>query len=166
MTPLVIVMGVSGSGKSVVGAALAARWGCPFYDGDDYHPPANIAKMSATIPLNDEDRLPWLQTLRGLLAEHQQRETSAVLACSALKRRYRILLSEGLPSVVFVYLHADYESIAARMQARSTHFMKANMLRSQFEALEAPTATEAIHVDATQPLEQTVTQLSRAIAGA
>jgi gluconokinase len=156
-----IIMGVSGCGKTTVGTALAQRLGIPFYDGDDFHPPANIAKMSVGIPLTDEDREPWLQRLHDLIAEYVARADGLVLACSALKRRYREVLQADNAGVRFVYLHSDFERLQQRMTAREGHYMKANMLHSQFATLEPPMPAEALILDA----EQAVDRLVDAILG-
>jgi gluconokinase len=153
---IIIIMGVSGSGKTAIGRALASRLGCPFYDADDYHPPENIAKMSRGIPLNDDDRLPWLRRLNEVLAGHSRGRESAVLACSALKRRYRDILRSGIDQLQFVYLQGSFELIWDRMQRRSKHYMKADMLQSQFEDLEAPGEDEALTVDVSQSLNAAV----------
>ena len=136
---IVVVMGVSGSGKSTVGAALAATLGWPLIDADDLHPPENVAKMAAGVPLTDDDRWPWLDAMgKGL---HDTAETAglAVGACSALKRSYRdrLVKAAGEP-IVFVYLEGSYAEIDRRMKARKHHFMPESLLRSQFAALEPP----------------------------
>lgn len=130
----VVVMGVSGSGKTTVGRLLAARLGCAFLDGDDFHPPANVAKMKAGIPLDDEDRRPWLQGLNRELAAHPD----AVLACSALKQSYRDILARGLPRCTFVFLNGSIELIRSRLDERRHSYMPALLLESQFAALEPP----------------------------
>lgn len=130
-------MGVCGCGKSAVGEALAARLGAVFLEGDAFHPPENVAKMSRSIPLTDADRLPWLRSLRERLGTVPEGDP-AVLACSALKRRYRDILCDGLPRARFVYLRGTFDQINARMAARSGHFMPPDLLKSQFEALEEP----------------------------
>ena len=134
----VVVMGVSGSGKSTIGRLLAQRLGCSFYDGDDYHPPANVAKMAAGLPLDDTDRAGWLAELARLIAEGLARDEDGVIACSALKRQYRDVLCIDRQRVRFVYLRGDFAAIWARLQSRKGHFMKAPMLQSQFDALEEP----------------------------
>ncbi len=206
-----IIMGVSGCGKTTVGRALAARWGMAFYDADDFHPEANVAKMSAGVALDDADRGPWLDALNQLLrrcaesahlaeqgeqgeqgeqAEQDvpnekdkaspEKRGGVVLACSALKRVYRERLMRGLSGVCgdsdgkadgvvklrgggghvggWIYLRADYDTIFNRMQQRE-HFMPADLLRSQFEALEAPSADEAMVVDANGPMEAVVDEI-------
>lgn len=142
-----VIMGVSGSGKSTVGRALAATLDCPFFDGDDFHPRENVAKMAAGIPLTDGDRVPWLARLADLIRTHLERGDAAVVACSALKRAYRDVL-QGEPSqadrVRFVFLQGDFDTLWQRMAARPAHFMRPDMLRSQFAALEEPSPTEAL----------------------
>jgi carbohydrate kinase (thermoresistant glucokinase family) len=149
-----LVMGVSASGKTTVGRMLSARLGWEFFDGDDYHSPANIARMSAGIPLTDEDRAPWLARLHDLLARSLAEGRQAVLACSALKQRYREALLAGIPGVQVVYLKGSYDLILARMRRRPAHYMKPEMLRSQFDALEAP--AEAWIVEVEMPPEKIV----------
>lgn len=133
MKPLLVVMGVSGSGKSTVGAAVAQRLRVPFADADDFHPPANIEKMSAGIPLEDEDRAPWLDAIGEWLAAHPD---GAVMSCSALRHRYRDRLRIHAPRVSFLHLAGTPEVIAARMAGRPGHFMPASLLASQFATLE------------------------------
>lgn len=154
-----VVMGVSGCGKSTLGAALAARLDVPFFDGDDFHPPDNVRKMSAGIPLDDTDREPWLARLHALIGEQLASGQGAVVACSALKQRYRDQLRGDLAGVVFVYLHGRFTTIYQRMQSRPGHFMAADMLQSQFDALEEPSAQEAIRVDVEQPVDELVTRI-------
>lgn len=126
-------MGVSGSGKSTVGAALARRLRVPFVDADTLHPPANIAKMAAGEPLDDDDRYPWLEKVGQWMATHRE---GAVVSCSALKRAYRDQLRAHCPSVQFLHLSGSAELIGARLAARTDHFMPAALLRSQLDALE------------------------------
>lgn len=154
-----VVMGVAGSGKTTVGQALAERLCCPFFDGDDFHPPQNIARMAGGIPLNDEDRAPWLARLRDLIHDHLARGETGILACSALKKRYRDQLRNGNPGVRFIHLHGDFDLIRARMQARQGHYMKTRMLQSQFEALEAPDPDEALTVSIEGDVEQVVSTI-------
>jgi gluconokinase len=131
-----VVMGVSGCGKTTVGERLAAILGWPFVEGDRFHPAANIAKMSAGVPLDDEDRRPWLETLAGRIRAAEAAGTSSILSCSSLKRRYRDLLRSGAPRVRFVHLHSDRTVLAARLAARTGHFFPPDLLASQFAALE------------------------------
>src|SRR5436190_7655090 len=120
-SPLVVAMGVSGSGKSTVGAALAQRLRVPFADADDFHPPANVAKMTAGHALDDDDRYPWLEAIGEWLVEH--REAGGVMSCSALKRKYRDQLRHHVPGVEFLHLHGSPEVIARRQASRPGHFM-------------------------------------------
>lgn len=137
----VVVMGVSGSGKSTLGQALAERLGCRFLDGDDFHPPANVEKMRAGMPLGDADREPWLERLNAEL----RTAGDAVLACSALKARYREILARGVPDFRLVHLRGPFDLVAARLARRRHRYMPASLLQSQFDALEPP--AEAIEVD-------------------
>lgn len=134
MSVVVVVMGVSGSGKSTVGRMLAERLAVPYAEGDDFHPPANVAKMSSGQPLTDEDRWPWLRSIADWTAAHLG--SGGVVTCSALKRAYRELLGSAGPGVWFLHLAGDRELIAARLTGRSGHFMPAALLDSQFAALE------------------------------
>ncbi len=139
--PVVVVMGVSGSGKSTVGGLLAERLGVPYAEADDFHPPANIAKMSAGHPLDDEDRAPWLDAIAAWITGRGDR--GGVVSCSALRRRYRDRLRKDSPGLFFLHLDGSEELIAARLAARTGHFMPAGLLRSQLEALEPLEADEA-----------------------
>lgn len=131
-----VVMGVSGCGKSTVGQALADANSVPFIEGDQYHPPANVAKMSAGIPLTDEDRADWLLALQAQIRAARSRGEGLVISCSALKRRYRNLLRQGDPLLRFAHLSGAKELIAARMQERVGHYMPTSLLDSQFRDLE------------------------------
>ncbi len=131
-------MGVSGCGKSSVGRALAEALGWPFFDADDFHPESNIRKMAGGTPLTDEDRMPWLERLRDLLAEQQAQGRSAVLACSALRQSYRDILAARVTDVHWVHLRGTLEEVRHLMEKRSGHFMKTGMLQSQFQTLEPP----------------------------
>jgi len=137
-----IVMGVSGSGKSTVAAALAARLSWPFEDGDSFHPPSNVAKMSAGHPLTDDDRWPWLQAIADEIDRVCQAGGHIVIACSALKRTYRDVLVHGRDDVRIVYLDGSQTLIANRLASRKGHFMPAGLLDSQFKTLEPPHADE------------------------
>ena len=132
----IVVMGVSGCGKTTVGEGLAAALGWPFDEGDRYHPPANVAKMSAHVPLTDADRWPWLEALAARIAAHERAGESSVLSCSSLKRAYRDLLRTGAPRVRFLHLAGDKAVLAARLAARTDHFFPADLLDSQYAALE------------------------------
>lgn len=138
--PPVVVMGVSGSGKSTVGALLARRLGVPFVDGDSLHPPPNIAKMAAGEPLDDDDRRPWLEKVGVWLADHRD---GGVVSCSALKRTYRDQIRAHCPGAQFVHLSGSADVIGVRLAARPSHFMPAALLRSQLDALEPLGADEA-----------------------
>lgn len=160
---IIVLMGVSGSGKTTVGQALARRLDYPFYDGDDFHPPQNVAKMAAGQPLDDDDRAPWLARLHDLMAEHAAEDEPIVVACSALKKKYRRRLREDVPNVVFVYLRGSADVIRARLQSRDDHYMQPDMLDSQFEALEAPEPEEAIIVDVDGDVEALVDRIQSAL---
>jgi gluconokinase len=139
MASPIVVMGVSGSGKSTVGAALAQRLRVPFADADDFHPPANIAKMTAGHALNDDDRYPWLEAIGDWLAQHSD---GAVISCSALKRKYRDQLRRHCPDLEFLHLSGTPEVIGRRQASRPGHFMPASLLASQFQTLEPLEADE------------------------
>lgn len=138
----IIVMGVSGSGKSTVGLGLARRLGWDFRDGDSFHPPANVAKMRSGAPLTDDDRWPWLDAIGAHVAELEHTGGHVVIACSALKRVYRDRLRASGARLRFVHLDGSYALIDARMRARRDHFMPASLLESQFATLEPPAADE------------------------
>lgn len=139
---IVIVAGVSGSGKSTVGALLAGRLGWPFIDGDQLHPPANIAKMARGEPLTDEDRLPWLRAISDYLDEQIAAGGSAIVACSALKRSYRELLLRGHPEARIAFLQIDEEVATRRLAVRHGHFFNPGLIDSQFADLELPRPDE------------------------
>lgn len=145
-------MGVAGSGKTTVMAALEDRLGWPTLEGDAVHPPANVAKMAAGIPLTDADREPWLREIRAWIADRAAAGEGCLVTCSALRRRYRDALTAGLPGVRFVHLVAPPGALEARIRARSGHFMPPAMLASQLATLEPLAADErGFEVDATQP---------------
>jgi gluconokinase len=153
VTPIV-VMGVSGSGKSTVGAALAQRLRVPFADADDFHPPANIEKMTAGHPLNDDDRLPWLDSIGEWLALHRD---GGVMSCSALKRMYRDQLRRHCAEIEFLHLEGTVETIGRRQASRPGHFMPANLLASQFQTLEALEPDErGVAVDVDQSIDSII----------
>ena len=135
-TTTLVVMGVSGSGKTTVGRGIAERLGWEFAEGDEFHPPANVAKMAAGEPLSDEDRWPWLRTLAGWIGNREAAGDDAVLTCSALKRAYRDLLREGHPSVQFVHVSVDAATLRRRLEQRQDHYMPASLLLSQLMTLE------------------------------
>jgi len=151
---VVVLMGVSGASKTAVGRRLARVLGWTFIDADDLHPPDNVAKMARGVPLTDRDRAPWLEALRARLSDHGARGESVVLACSALKDRYREVLGGGQREVRFVYLKGSRELIHKRLEARAGHYMKAGLLESQFGALEEPADALVANVD--RPLQEVV----------
>ena len=155
---IIIVWGVAGSGKTTIGKALAAKMSCCFFDADDYHPTANIEKMSGGQPLTDADRLPWLNKLRELVDAHEDSK-DAVLACSALRASYRGILGFGLPHVRSVLLDGSKTIVASRLLARADHFMPAALLDSQFELLDREHDGLTLSVEqAPEDLVQAVTQ--------
>lgn len=151
-TRFVIVMGVAGSGKTTVGTLLAQNLGWYFYDADAFHPVENVAKMANGTPLTDADRAPWLAALHALISASLQEDRPGVLACSALKERYRQQLLDGNQGVQIVYLKGSYDLIWSRISQRKDHYMKPDMLRSQFEALEEP--TNALTLDISGPVDE------------
>ncbi|MCC3427529.1 MAG: gluconokinase [Microcoleus sp. PH2017_29_MFU_D_A] len=154
---IIMVMGVSGSGKTTVGKLLAESLNWDFSDADDFHPPGNIEKMSRGIPLEDADRLPWLLHLQGTIDRWLLENKNVVLACSGLKASYREMLFRDKQRMKIVYLKGDFELFAARLKTRENHYMKADLLSSQFATLEEP--ENAIIIDASQPLEVIVRQI-------
>jgi len=145
---IAVLMGVSGSGKTTVGRILARDLGWPFYDADDFHPPANVDKMHRGVPLTDADRAPWLDALHDLIAEAAGARRSIVLACSALKQAYRDRLAAGVDGVRFVYLRGDAALLRLRLARRSGHFMPLELLQSQLDTLEAPADALTVDIDA------------------
>lgn len=158
-TTIVVLMGVSGAGKTTIGRLLAAQLGWPFYEGDDFHPQANIDKLRQGIPLTDQDRDSWLTALQHLICTLTQSHQSAVIACSALKQSYRDRLQGHRREVIFVYLKGELTVISQRLHARIGHFMNVNLLASQFETLEEPVGV--ITVDITHPPETIVRQIQQ-----
>lgn len=159
---MLVVMGVSGCGKSTVAEALADRIGGVFVDADAYHPESNIRKMSRGIPLDDDDRRPWLDALNRRLRDESAQGRSVVLACSALKERYRDVLRAGLPELRFVYLEGTHDEVMVLLRRRKGHFMKPGMLASQFAALEPP--TDAIRIPVLLPCEEQVRRIQEHIS--
>ena len=157
---IILVMGVSGSGKTMIGSQLAKSLHWQFRDADDFHPTANIEKMRHGIPLSDADRQPWLIALQQAIKDWLQTQTNTVLACSALKSEYRQQFCPS-PQVKLVYLKGSFELIQQRLQQRQGHYMKADLLHSQFDTLEEPDA--AIQVDIDQPPSAIVAEIRKAL---
>lgn len=159
----IVVMGVSGTGKTSVGEELAEELGCEFVEGDSLHPRHNIEKMENGTPLTDEDRWPWLQAIAEMVAVREHEGTSTVVTCSALKRKYRDILRDAAPTF-FVHLDAPYEVLEARMQERTKHFMPASLLRSQVDTLEPLDDDEAGEVvDVSPALDVVVEEALNAV---
>jgi len=157
---LYVVMGVTGSGKSTVGAKLAHALGVDFVEGDDYHPLENVKRMAAGIPLTDDDRAGWLRALAIRIREAREAGRGLVLTCSALKRSYRDILRAAAPELQFVFLEGSRELIAERLAGRRGHFMPASLLDSQIATLEEPLPDEqALAYDITQPPQKIVDDL-------
>jgi gluconokinase len=152
---ILIAMGVSGAGKSLIGEMLAERLHCSFTDGDAFHSAANKEKMHKGIPLTDDDRWPWLKTIRAAIEEKQRAGETAVFTCSSLKRSYRDVLREGDKDVCFVYLHGTFEVLHERLGSRTGHFFDPSLLQSQLDTLEEPGDDEAI----TESIELTPEQI-------
>ncbi len=159
---IIVLTGPAGAGKSTVGRALAeaVRW--PFYDADDFHPAANIDKMRRGVPLDDEDRAPWLARLRELMEDVSARGRDAIVACSALRERYRTQLADGLPGVRFVLMAADRALLERRLASRPDHFAGAALLEGQLRDLEVP--ADALTLTASDPVDSLVEQLCTAFA--
>jgi gluconokinase len=157
---VVVLMGVSGSGKTTVGKVLAGQLGWTFIDGDDFHPAANVEKMRRGVPLNDDDRRPWLNALRLRIDAACASDENVVLACSALKHAYQEYLERGEPACVhYVHLRGSEELIRQRLAARKGHFMNPNLLHSQFETLEPP--GDALQIDITPPPNDIAAEIQR-----
>lgn len=157
---VILLMGVTGAGKTTVGEALAQQLHWKFADADNFHSAANVAKMRAGIPLDDADRAPWLRSLHDAISEWIRRGTSVVLACSALKDSYRRQLVID-PDVKLVYLHGSPELIAARLQERHGHYMNPGLLASQLETLEEP--SDAVIVDIDKPVDEIAKEIRKAL---
>ena len=155
---IVLVMGVSGAGKTAIGERLAQRLGFRFIDADDHHPAQNVAKMASGIPLDDADRQPWLEKLNSML----RGETNAVLACSALKARYRETLARGVDDFRTIFLNPDPALVRARLEARKHRYMPASLLASQLATLEPP--VEAMEVDVTGDVDACVVKIAKELA--
>lgn len=158
---VIVVMGVAGSGKTTVGRALAASLGRPFFDADDFHPPENVSRMSAGVPLTDADREPWLASLCALIERADTAGEDIVLACSALRARFRERLRAAANDLRYVYLESGRGVIAHRLAEREGHFMSPDLVASQFADLEEP--DDALVVDATRPPQELVAEIERAI---
>lgn len=159
---IILVMGVAGSGKSTVGRMLSTGLGWPYFEADDFHPPANKEKMSRGLPLNDTDRAPWLAAIRSKIDHCRAAGQSAVFTCSALKEKYRTQLGIGAPDMILVHLTGDIETILARVGQRQGHYMKAELVQSQFDALEAP--ADALSINIKLPPEEIVRTILRELA--
>ena len=159
---VIVVMGVTGSGKTTVGLLLAQTLGWRFHDADDFHPPANKSKMNAGVPLTHEDRWPWLEALRAVIAQALDDGAGAVVTCSALKRAYREVLSGGLTGVQYVHLTGDPRIVAARLASRRGHFMNPALLDSQIATLELP--GDALDVDIAMTPDEQVAFIRHALA--
>jgi gluconokinase len=162
---VIIVMGVAGSGKTAIGKLLSQRLHFQFADADDFHSPANVEKMQSGKPLTDEDRAPWLAHLSDLIEEWINTDRHTVLACSALKQSYRNILQQHKTksnAIQFVYLKGSYDLFLNRLQSRAGHYMKADMLKSQFETLEEPDS--AISIDASLSVEEVVAKTIAAVS--
>ncbi|MGR5556672.1 gluconokinase [Vibrio fortis] len=156
----ILVMGVSGCGKSLIGSEIANALNLPFHDGDDYHPQSNVDKMAEGIPLNDDDRQGWLETLNKVYVENE----AAVIACSALKPAYRDILRNNNQEFVIVYLQGSFDTIWNRHKLRENHYFNGEaMLKSQFEALVEPEQSEALFIDISQDVQGVVADALQAI---
>ncbi len=160
-TSIVYIMGVAGSGKTTIGSKLSAATGIPFYDGDDFHPEANKEKMKAGKPLTDEDRIDWLLSINSL-SQEQSEKSGAIIGCSALKEKYRDILSGGIEVPVhWILLQGGFGLIHERMKARKDHFMPASLLQSQFDTLENP--ANALIIDINKSPEQILAEILKEI---
>src|SRR3954470_3663704 len=164
MTPgkIILIMGVAGSGKTTIGRRLATDLGWPYHEADDFHSAGNKDKMARGIPLDDYDRAPWLASIRAAIDDCLARGQSAGFTCSGLKEKYRRVLMDGAPGVSLVYLACDFETSLARVGRRQGHYMKAEMVKSQFEALEAP--ADALTLDTKQPPDKIIAEIKRTLS--
>lgn len=160
-----ILMGVSSTGKTTIGTAVAQKLGMKLIDGDDLHPRANIMKMGSGIPLNDDDRKPWLERINDAAFSLEQKSEKGIIVCSALKKKYRDQIRQGNANVSFIFLHGSFELVLERMKQRQGHFMKAEMLQSQFNTLEIPQADESdvIFIDIEGSFENVVERCMQAV---
>ncbi len=152
-----IIMGVSGSGKTTIGQQLSYLLNYSFYDADDFHSPENLEKMSQGIPLNDQDRQPWLISISHLIQNLQQHKQPAIIACSSLKNSYREFLHNNNPNLIWIYLKGSFDEILERLEKRKQHFMKSELLKSQFETLEEP--ENALVIDISLTPEEIINQI-------
>lgn len=161
-----ILMGVSSTGKTTIGTALAEQFGMKLIDGDDLHPRANILKMGSGLPLNDDDRRPWLERINDAAFSLEQKSENGIIVCSALKKAYRDQIRQGNQKLTFLFLHGSFELIQQRMAQRKGHFMKTAMLQSQFDTLEIPQADEndVIFIDIDGTFEQVVARCAEAVS--
>lgn len=156
MATVFIIMGVSGCGKTTIGKTLADKLGIPFFDGDDFHPQSNIDKMKKGNALNDDDRKPWLEILATNI-QSWETEKGAVLACSALKENYRMLLSSKVNNLNWVFLKGSFATIESRMRKRANHYMKSTLLQSQFDTLEVP--NYGLHLDIEKDTNEIINEI-------
>jgi carbohydrate kinase (thermoresistant glucokinase family) len=162
--PVLVIMGVSGSGKTTIALDLAARLGWPYEEGDALHSAANVAKMHAGIPLNDNDRRPWLEAVAAWIDHQREQHLPGIITCSALKRKYRSVIIGHRPAVPLVYLRGSFELISQRLAQRRGHFMPADLLQSQFDALEEPGPDEhPVAVDIGPAPDQITNQIIRCL---
>ncbi|BFU59478.1 MULTISPECIES: gluconokinase [Rodentibacter] len=160
-----ILMGVSSTGKTSVGTAISHRLGIKLIDGDDLHPRANIIKMGEGQPLNDEDRAPWLERIRDAAFSLERKSESGIIICSALKKKYRDVIRDGNEQVKFLFLEGSFELVLERMKQRKGHYMKTDMLKSQFDTLEVPGTDEpdVLHIDIDGSFEEVVARCISAL---
>lgn len=161
-----ILMGVSSTGKTTIGTALAEQFGMKLIDGDDLHPRANILKMASGLPLNDDDRRPWLERINDAAFSLEQKSENGIIICSALKKAYRDQIRQDNQKLTFLFLHGSFELIQQRMAQRKGHFMKTAMLQSQFDTLEIPQTDESdvIFIDIDSSFEQVVARCAEAVS--